>query len=219
MQQVSYFGTLSHKKGSDFDMIAQYKQETKMKKILAFNGSPHTNGNTSLALKVVTDELNRNGVCTETIQLGGKYIRPCLGCRKCFELKNKSCIIKDDKINELILKMDKSDGFIIGSPVFTSNVTAAVKAFMDRTNFVAKANGFMFKGKIGAPIIVATKTGANFAYSAINFMFGISDMITVGSTYWNCAFGKMPGDIFNDKEGIEGFVRLGNNIAELLQKI
>jgi multimeric flavodoxin WrbA len=190
-----------------------------MKKILAFNGSPHENGNTSIALKVVTDELNRQGIETETIQIGGKYIRPCMGCRKCVELKDKSCIIKNDIVNDLILKMDKADGFIIGSPVYTSNVTAEVKAFMDRTNFVAKANGFMFKGKIGAPVVVATKTGANFAYAAINFMFGISEMITVGSTYWNCAFGKMPGDILNDVEGIDSLKRLGNNIAELLQKL
>lgn len=190
-----------------------------MKKILAFNGSPHINGNTSLALKTVTNELNKRGVETEIIQLGGKNIRPCLGCRKCWELKNKSCIINNDIVNELILKMDKADGFLMGSPVYTANVTAEMKAFIDRTNFVAKANDFMFKGKIGAPIVVATKSGANFAYAAINFMFGISEMITVGSTYWNTAFGKMPGDILNDEEGIESFVNLGKNIAELLQKI
>jgi len=191
----------------------------KMKKILAFNGSPHANGNTAITLKVVTNELNKHGVETETIQLGGKKIRACLGCRKCWELKNKQCVIKDDMINELILKMEESDGFIIGSPVYISNVTSEVKAFLDRTTFVGEANDFLYKGKIGAPVVVATKTGANFAYAAINFMFGLSEMITVGSTYWNCAFGKLPGDVLNDKQGIEGLVRLGNNIAEVLLRI
>nr|WP_312578361.1 flavodoxin family protein [Sedimentibacter sp.] len=187
-----------------------------MKKILAFNGSPHTEGNTYLAVKIVTDELNKNGIETETVQLGGQNIKPCLGCRKCIELKNKSCIIKNDAVNDLILKMEASDGFIIGSPVYTSNVTSEVKAFIDRVNFVGKANDSMFRGKIGAPVVVATKTGANFAYAAINFMFGISEMITIGSTYWNCVFGQMPGDILNDKGGIESLKKLGNNMAEFL---
>lgn len=190
-----------------------------MKRILAFNGSPKKNGNTSIALNIVTEELNREGIETEFIQLGGELIKPCLGCRKCQELKNKSCVIKDDGVNDLILKMHKADGFIIGSPVYTSNVTPEVKAFIDRTNFVAKANDFMFRGKIGAPVVVATKTGANFAYAAINFMFGISEMLTIGSTYWNCAFGKTPGDILTDQEGVESLVNLGKNIAGILQKI
>lgn len=189
-----------------------------MTTILAFNGSPHVSGNTSLALRIITEELNRRGIETETIQLGGKLIKPCMGCRKCWETKDRSCIIKNDMVNDLILKMEKSDGFLIGTPVYTSNVTAEVKAFMDRTNFVAKANGYMFKGKVGAPVIVATKTGANFAYAAINFMFGISQMIMVGSTYWNTAFGKLPGDILEDKEGIESYLNLAENIAGFLNK-
>lgn len=188
-----------------------------MSKILAFNGSPHRNGNTSIALKEVIEVLNREGIDTELIQIGGVKITPCMGCRMCWETKNERCVIGGDIVNELIAKMKESDGFIIGSPVYTSNVTAEVKAFMDRTNFVAKANGNIFKGKIGAAVVVATKTGATFAYSAINFMFGISQMITVGSTYWNSAFGKQPGDVLNDVEGIESLHVLGSNIAELIK--
>lgn len=190
-----------------------------MPKILAFNGSPHRNGNTSIALKAVVEVLNKEGIDTEIIQLGGVKITPCMGCRKCWETKDEKCVIGEDVVNELIAKMKESDGFIIGSPVYTSNVTAEVKAFMDRTNFVAKANGNLFKGKIGAAVVVATKTGATFAYSAINFMFGISQMITVGSTYWNSAFGKLPGDILADVEGIESLYVLGSNIAELIKML
>ena len=190
-----------------------------MPKILAFNGSPHRNGNTSIALKTVVDVLNTEGIETEIIQLGGVRITPCMGCRKCWETRDEKCVISGDVVNELIAKMKDCDGFIIGSPVYTSNVTAEVKAFMDRTNFVAKANGNLFKGKIGAAVVVATKTGATFAYSAINFMFGISQMITVGSTYWNSAFGKLPGDILADVEGIESLHVLGSNIAELIKML
>lgn len=187
-----------------------------MKKMLAFNGSPNRNGNTFIALNIVTNELNRNGIETEIIQIGGTNIKPCLGCRKCIEIKDQTCILKTDAINTYIKLMKEADGFIIGSPVYTSNVTSETKAFIDRTTFVAKANDMMFQGKIGAPVVVATKAGANFAYAAINFMFGISGMASIGSSYWNSAYGKFPGDILNDEEGVSSLINLGTNITTFL---
>lgn len=204
---------------SNLHLISVMEGEKADMKILAFNGSPNKKGNTYLALKTVTDVLEAEGIQTEMIQIGGTSIRPCLGCRKCWELKNKKCIRNDDSLNDLILKMEASDGFIIGSPVYTSNITPEIKAFIDRSNFVAKANDYLFEDKIGAPVIVATKTGANVAYAAIQYMFGISKMISVGSSYWNCAYGKFPGDIFNDREGIQCLKDLGTNIARILHKI
>lgn len=187
-----------------------------MKKMLAFNGSPNRNGNTFIALNIVTNELKQHGIATEIIQIGGTDIRPCLGCRKCVEAKDQTCIIKTDAINHYIKLMYESDGFIIGSPVYTSNITSETKAFIDRTTFVAKANNMMFQGKIGAPVVVATKSGANFAYAAINFMFGISGMASIGSSYWNSVYGKLPGDILNDEEGVTSLIKLGTNIAHFL---
>jgi len=189
-----------------------------MKEIILFNGSPHQQGNTKIALEIVAEVLNEHQVKTEIIQLGGTEIKPCTGCRGCITKKNNQCVIKGDAINSYIEKMIKADGIIIGSPVYTSNVTAEVKAFIDRVNFVCKANDFLLKGKIGAPVIVATKSGATMAYAAIQLMFGISQMISVGSSYWNVAYGKMPGDILEDKEGIQSFKDLGQNMAILLNQ-
>jgi multimeric flavodoxin WrbA len=188
-------------------------------KVLAFNGSPHPHGNTAQAIDIVLKELQKEGIETEVIQIGGKKIYGCLGCRKCWDMKNKHCIRTDDDVNTFIDKMVEADAFIIGSPVYLSNVTSEVKALMDRSNFVAKANDFMFKGKVGAPVVVATKAGATFAYSAINLMFGISQMVTVGSIHWNLALGKNPGDIHKDEEGILTFQVLGRNMAWLLKKL
>lgn len=188
-------------------------------KVVAFNGSPHPKGNTAQAIQVVLAALEKEGIETEVIQLGGKKVFGCLGCRKCWEIKNKHCIRTDDEINDYIDKMVEADGIIIGSPVYTSNVTSEVKALIDRSNFVAKANDFMFRGKVGAPVVVATKAGATFAYSAINLMFGISQMVTIGSIHWNLAIGKMPGDIWKDEEGIKTFQVLGQNMAWLMKQI
>lgn len=187
-----------------------------MSLILLFNGSPHSNGNTAQALGVVAKELESRGVDTRFIQLGGKAIRGCLGCRQCWQRQDCRCVIETDPVNSLLEEMIAADGFIIGSPVYTANVTAEVKAFLDRTNFVAKANDFLFKGKIGAPVVVGTKAGMMPAYYAIQAMFGISQMISVGSIHWNLAVGREPGEIWKDAEGIETMRVLGRNIADLL---
>lgn len=188
-------------------------------KVIAFNGSPHPQGNTAHALRIVLQELESANIGTETIQLGGEKIFGCLGCRKCAQLKNKHCIRTDDNLNYYIDKMLDAKGIIIGSPVYTSNVTTEVKALIDRCTFVGKANDFMFRGKVGAPVVVATKAGGTFAYAAISFMFGISQMAAVGSIHWNLALGKMPGDILKDEEGVRTFQVLGQNMAWLLKKI
>lgn len=188
-------------------------------KVVAFNGSPHSNGNTALAIQTVLKELQDEKIDIEIIQIGGQKIYGCLGCRKCIELKNKHCIRTDDAVNSYIDKMIDADGIILGSPVYTSNVTSELKALIDRSTYVGKANDFMFRGKVGAPVVVATKAGTTFAYAAINFMFGISQMVTIGSIHWNLALGRMPGDIIKDEEGIRTFQILGKNMAWLLKKI
>ena len=188
-------------------------------KVVAFNGSPKPRGNTAQALEAVLSELRKEKIDTELVQLSEKKIYGCRGCRKCIEMKNRRCIRTDDDVNQLIEKMLEADGIIFGSPVYVSNVTSELKALIDRSCFVAKANNFMFKGKVGAPVVVATNAGTNFAYSAINLMFGISQMITIGSTHWNLALGKQPGDILKDEEGMKSLEVLGQNLAWLLKKL
>ena len=140
-------------------------------KVIAFNGSPRKKGNTYQSLQVVMGELQKEGIETEVIQLGGKNIHGCIACYKCFKNKDKECSIKDDEVNEYIKKMIEADGIIIGSPVYFSNVTSEVKAFIDRAGLVARANDSLLKRKVGAGVVAVRRAGATFAFSAINFFF------------------------------------------------
>lgn len=189
-------------------------------KVVAFNGSPRVNGNTSQSIKIVLEELQKQGIETELIQLGGRKVFGCLACGKCRENKDKKCARQDDEMNTFIEKIFEADGVIIGSPVYFSNVSSEVKALIDRCGYVAKANGGdLLKGKVGAAVISARRAGATFAYSAINFFFGISEMIIPGSSYWNMTLALNPGDVQKDEEGIKTFQTLGKNMAWLLKKI
>ena len=188
-------------------------------KVVAFNGSPRKEGNTYQSLQVVIGELQKEGIETEVIQLGGKSIHGCTACYNCFNSKDKECSIKDDEVNDYIRKMIEADGIIIGSPVYFSNVTSEVKAFIDRTGLVARANDNLLKRKVGAGVVAVRRAGATFAFSAINFFFFIQEMIVPGSIYWNLAIGREPGEVQEDQEGMMTFKTLGQNMAWLLKKI
>ena len=188
-------------------------------KVVAFSGSPRKDGNTQQAIEIVFEELQKEGITTELIKIGGKPLHGCTACYKCFANKDQQCVIKNDKLNSYLAKMIEADGIIIGSPVYFSNVTAEVKALIDRAGLVARANDNLLKRKVGAAVVVVRRAGATFVFSAINFFFFISEMIVPGSNYWNLAIGREPGEIQGDEEGIATFRRLGQNMAWLLKKI
>jgi multimeric flavodoxin WrbA len=188
-------------------------------KVVAFNGSPRVGGNTEQAIKIVFEELQKNGIETELVQLGGRKVYGCLACGKCREKKDKRCVRNDDEMNTYIQKMIEADGIILGSPVYFSNVSTEIKALIDRCGFVTKGNGDLLKGKVGAAVVAARRAGATFTYAAINMFFGISQMIIPSANYWNLTLSLQPGDIQKDAEGQQTFRTLGQNMAHLLLKL
>jgi multimeric flavodoxin WrbA len=155
-----------------------------MSKILLINGSPHKNGNTHDALKIMADVFEKHNLSAEIIQVGGINIKGCQGCYQCSKNKNKQCAIKDD-LTTIMTKCFSDDvkGMVIGSPTYFSNVTSETKAFIDRVGYVSKSNGGLLAHKIGTPVVIDRRAGANFVYSAINFFFGINEMPIATSTY------------------------------------
>lgn len=188
-------------------------------KVVLFNGSPREKGNTYHCLRMVMNELEQEQIKCELIWIGMEKLSQCRECYLCNENQNKKCSIEDDKMNEYIAKMLDADGIIIGSPTFFSNVTAPIKALIDRAGLVAKVNGDMLKRKVGAAVIAVRRAGATTVMSAINYFFLINQMIVPGSSYWNMGFGLEPGEVEDDKEGIRTFENLGKNMAWLLKKL
>lgn len=189
-------------------------------KVVAFNGSPRINGNTAGSLKIVLDELAKEGIETKLVQLGGQKVFGCLACGKCGERQDNKCARQDDKMNDFIQKVQEADGILIGSPTYFSNVSTEVKAFIDRCGYVNKANGGnILRGKAGAAVVSVRRAGSNFTYAAINFFFGIAEMVIPTSSYWNMTLSRDLGDIEKDEEGIRTFQTLGKNMAKLLKQI
>ncbi|QSZ67030.1 flavodoxin family protein [Methanofollis aquaemaris] len=188
-------------------------------RVVAFNGSPRKDGNTARLLREVLLELEKEGIETELVHIGGRPVHGCTACMKCFEKKDGRCVIETDVVNECIAKMTAADGIIIGSPTFFADVSTETKALIDRAGFVSIANGGLFARKAGAAVVAVRRAGGIHAYDTINHLFGISNMVTVGSSYWNLGLGLGPGEVEEDAEGLETMQILGQNMAWLLKKI
>lgn len=188
-------------------------------KVIAFNGSARKGGNTAQMIKVVFEELEREGIETELIELGGKSLSGCIACYKCLENKDQRCAVTSDAMNSYIEKMLEADGIIIGSPTYFADLTTNTKALVERCGMVSRVNGDMFKRKLGAGVVAARRGGASHVFSSLNYFFLISQMIVVGSSYWNIGMGRNPGEVMKDEEGIKTMRDLGINMAWLLKKI
>jgi len=188
-------------------------------KVVAFNGSGRKDGNTAVLIRRVLSVLEAEGIETELIQLAGEQIRGCNACRTCFSTKNNRCVIEDDNVNAYIQKMVDADGVILGSPVYFSMMSPELKALIDRAGYVALANDYVFKRKVGAAVVAVRRAGAIPTFDAINHFFLISQMIIPASSYWNVGLGRKKGDVADDEEGMQTMETLGENMAWLIKKL
>ncbi len=190
-----------------------------MLKVVAINGSPHKNGNTSSLIKVVFKELEAEGISTKLIHIGNEVLTGCMACFSCKKNADMKCKYKNDGFNSAFKACVEANAIILGSPVYVGGMSAQLKAFIDRACLVNKFNGEPLKRKLGAAIVAARRNGALETFNGINNFFTISQMIIVGSSYWNQGVGKEKGEVLQDEEGIKTMVTLGNNMAWLLNQL
>jgi multimeric flavodoxin WrbA len=188
-------------------------------KVIAFNGSPRKDGNTALLIDQVLAPLKAEGIQTEVFQLGGTNIHGCRACYRCFESKTGRCAFDDDVVNECIAKMRHADGIILASPTYVSDVTPEIKCLIDRACLVSKANGDMFRRKVGAAVVAVRRGGEIHAFDSLNHFFLIAQMVVPGSCYWNMAFGREKGEVARDEEGMRTMQVLGENMAWTMKKL
>jgi multimeric flavodoxin WrbA len=185
-----------------------------MTTVLAINGSPRKDGNTSILIRHIVTELENEGIRTETIQLGGKKIHGCTACMKCFENHDRQCVINDDLVNTCIEKMSNADGILLGSPVYFLDVTSEMKALIDRAGFVSFANGNLFRNKVGNATVAVRRAGASRTADSMLHFFLANEMIVPGLPV--IGIGRDIGDVDEDDEGITRAKNLGQTLARLL---
>ncbi len=182
-------------------------------KVIAINGSPHKEGNTYYALKMVSDELEKEGIETEIIHVGNQVIRGCMACNLCRKNKDEKCVFGEDGVNEWVQKMKEADGILLGSPVHYSAIGGTMKSFLDRVFYVAGMNGGLFRHKVGAAVVAVRRSGGLPAFNQLNNYINYAEMIIPTANYWNVIYGNAPGEALKDEEGKQIMRVLGKNMA------
>lgn len=182
-------------------------------KVLILNGSPRTNGNTTIAVQEMEKVFKASDIEVETIQLGNKDIRGCVSCGYCF--KAGKCAF-DDIVNELSPKFEEADGLVIASPVYYASANATLIACLDRLFYSTNFDKTM---KVGASVVCARRGGCSSTFDELNKYFTISNMPIASSQYWNSIHGRKVGEADMDEEGKQTMRGLARNMVFLMKSI
>jgi multimeric flavodoxin WrbA len=186
-------------------------------KVVAFNGSPKKEGNTYHAIRMVADELEKQGITVEIIHVGNKTLKGCTACGECAINKDDKCIIPDDEVNEWIGKMKEADGIILGTPVHFASMGATLKTFLDRALYVLGRRPSTLRYKVGASVVAVRRSGGVSTFHEMNNYFTYFEMLMPASNYWNVIHGRLPGEVAQDAEGVQIMRILGKNMAWLMK--
>lgn len=184
-----------------------------MAKVLLLNGSPHAKGCTAAALDEMVKFFSEEGIETETVQIGSKAIRGCIGCNRCGSLGK--CVF-DDLVNEVAPKFEAADGLVIGSPVYYGSPNGTILSFLDRLFY---STPFPKHMKVGAAVVSCRRGGNTASFDALNKYFSISSMPIAASTYWNMVHGFTAEDVAKDLEGLQTMRNLAKSMSFLIKVI
>jgi len=182
-------------------------------KILAIVGSPRLNGNTNFLVDQALDEATRCGAETEKIVLSQHTVNPCLGHANCASLE--SCTQKDDA-GWIIDKFYEADGVILGSPVYYLNVTAQMKAFMDRNYFPYKKN-IRAKARAVGIIVVAEQMGIEDTLYTLHQFLDWIFFVGRNRRFVVSGYANRPGDAQKNTQLVKEARELGRKMAASLK--
>ena len=186
-------------------------------KVLMLNGSFNPDGSTNAGLEIMAKTFAEEGVETEIVTVGGKPIADCIACGKCAELKR--CVFANDAVNDFAEKAKTSDGFVFGSPVYYAHPSGRIQSFLDRL-FFSTMNADRYaslRHKPCASIVVARRAGTSASFDVLNKYATISQMIVVGSTYWNEFHALTKEDVPGDPEGLQTLRNLARNMVYVMR--
>lgn len=183
-------------------------------KVLLVNGSPHKEGNTYLALKEVASEIEKYGIETEIFHIGTKPVQGCIACGKCAE--KGSCVFSGDIVETLQEKMREADGIVLGTPTYYAGPSGNFCAILDRVFYSSHGS---FKYKPASAVAVCRRGGATTALERLEKYITISEMPHITSQYWNIIYGRTPGEVLQDAEGLQTMRALGKNMAYAVKNI
>jgi Multimeric flavodoxin WrbA len=137
--------------------------------VLGINGSPKGDGLTSRLLDKALEGAKASGARTEKLILNDLNFKACQECGGCD--KTGVCVLIDD-MTPIYEKLAAADAVVVASPVFFGNITAQLKAMIDRCHsswmakYILKKDVFVNKKRRGLFLCVAGKNTEEYFESA-----------------------------------------------------
>jgi len=181
--------------------------------ILALVGSPRLGGNTDFLVDQALEEAAELGAETEKIMLSQYDVKPCLGHDECSDLDQ--CVQRDDTA-WILDKFCKADGVILATPVYYFNVSAQLKAFMDRNYFLYTHN-HKSQARVVGIVIVAEVEGIEDALHALKRFINESFNVAKNRILEMHGYASRLGDVKNNPVLIEQARELGRRMVESLK--
>lgn len=182
-------------------------------KVLILNGSPRSNGNTSIAINELVKTFKEDNVEVEVVNVGNEPVRGCVACGYCFE---KGKCVFNDVVNKIAPLFSSCDGLIVASPVYYASANGTLISVLDRLFY---STSFDKSFKVGASVCVARRGGCSSTFDELNKYFTISGMPIASSYYWNSVHGRNKGEAIDDLEGLQTMRALARNMTFLMKSI
>ena len=187
-------------------------------KVIALNGSSRLIGNTSNLLAEFLDELEKEGIETEMVQLYDHEFQPCNDCRSCEMRGDGRCIMEDDDMNDILDRMRAADGVVLAAPAYAGGVPGAMKIFSERAGLARTMGDRALRGKAGAVLTVSAHDGGENAYNELTYWLIHNELNVVG-TYPLPIFRALNSPQYEeDEQAMKGMARLVENMVSLLMK-
>jgi multimeric flavodoxin WrbA len=179
--------------------------------VVAVVGSPRPGGNTSILVDAALSELERRGAAVDKIMLRDHRIAPCLGHDTCGDLE--VCPQGDDA-GEVLAAVYAADGLLLATPVYYENVSAQMKAFIDRNVFQYNHEVFLTPRVVGL-LVVTAETGLEDTLGALRRFVALSTESEI-PTFSMGGFADTAGAAAGDDELLAAARRLGADMADVL---
>lgn len=180
-------------------------------KILGLSFSPHIQGNTETLLSTVLSGARQEGAETELYRVYDKDIKPCDGCRACWETGN--CHIKDD-MQILYEKLLEADGIIFGTPIYFYGMSGLAKLIIDRTSGLGRPEKSL-ANKVGGVVVVCGSLGLENALKDLYFYFVTHQMIPANFV---AAYAGNKNELLKMEKCLKAANELGHQMAQIAAK-
>jgi multimeric flavodoxin WrbA len=179
--------------------------------VVAVVGSPRRDGNTAALVAAALGELEAAGASCDTISLRDVTIAPCLAHDGCADYA--ACPLDDDA-DGVLERVYAADCLILGSPVYYENVSAQMKAFIDRNLFRYSHDQWLRAAVVGL-VAVTAETGLQDALDALRRYVDLSSEVDV-PTYTCGGYAGDAGEAAGDATLLSEARAMGRALAEEL---